>query len=72
VGHHAPLTLQALLNIARLNSRTAGRCPHCLRSAARRTLARYRNVDQALLFGLNLIPDGTGELRVGDEVTVLD
>jgi uncharacterized protein YcbX len=29
-------------------------------------------VDQALLFGLNLIPDGTGELRVGDEVTVLD
>jgi hypothetical protein len=37
-----------------------------------RTLARYRNVDQELLFGLNLIPDGTGELRVGDEVTALD
>ncbi|GIH12900.1 MOSC domain-containing protein [Rugosimonospora africana] len=37
-----------------------------------RTLARHRNVDQGLLFGLNLIPDGTGEIRVGDQVTVLD
>lgn len=36
-----------------------------------RTLARHRNVEQGLLFGVNLIPDGTGEIRVGDEVTVL-
>jgi uncharacterized protein len=36
------------------------------------TLARYRRWDQKLWFGLNLIPDGTGELRVGDEVTVID
>jgi uncharacterized protein len=35
-----------------------------------RTLARYRLVDQKMVFGLNLIPDGTGELRVGDEVSV--
>jgi len=25
-----------------------------------------------LLFGLNLIPDGTGEIRAGDEVALLD
>jgi uncharacterized protein YcbX len=36
-----------------------------------RTLARHRHVEQGLLFGVNLIPDGTGEIRVGDEVTVL-
>lgn len=30
-----------------------------------RTLARYRNIDQALLFGLNLIPDVTA---AGDEI----
>ncbi len=36
-----------------------------------RTLARYRNVDQKLVFGLNLIPDGTGEIRLGDEVSLV-
>jgi uncharacterized protein len=36
-----------------------------------RTLARHRNVDQKLMFGLNLIPDGTGEIGVGDEVEFL-
>jgi uncharacterized protein YcbX len=37
-----------------------------------RTLARYRNIDQELLFGMNLVPDGTGELRVGADVVVVD
>jgi uncharacterized protein YcbX len=37
-----------------------------------RTLARHRNVDQKLLFGLNLIPDGTGDIAIGDEVEFLD
>jgi MOSC domain-containing protein len=37
-----------------------------------RTLARHRTVNQEMLFGVNLIPDGTGELRVGDEVSVPD
>lgn len=37
-----------------------------------RTLGRHRNVRQKLLFGLNLIPDGTGEIGVGDEVEVVD
>jgi uncharacterized protein YcbX len=36
-----------------------------------RTLARHRNVEQKLLFGLNLIPDGPGEIAVGDPVTLL-
>jgi len=35
-----------------------------------RTLGRYRNIDQKLLFGLNLIPETTGEIRVGDSVTI--
>jgi hypothetical protein len=37
-----------------------------------RTLARHRNIGQGLLFGLNLIPDGTGDIALGDEVTILD
>jgi uncharacterized protein YcbX len=37
-----------------------------------RTLARYRKINQDLLFGLNLVPDGTGEIRVGDEVILVD
>ncbi len=35
-----------------------------------RTLGRYRKVGQALLFAMNLIPDRTGEIRVGDEISV--
>ena len=34
-----------------------------------RTLARYRLEDQKVWFGMNLIHDGTGVLRVGDAVT---
>ena len=34
-----------------------------------RTLARYRLEDQKVWFGMNLIHDGTGVLRVGDPVT---
>jgi uncharacterized protein len=37
-----------------------------------RTLGRHRNINQQLLFGMNLIPDGLGTLRVGDEVALLD
>jgi uncharacterized protein YcbX len=33
-----------------------------------RTLGRYRNVDQGLMFAVNLIPDGTGTVAVGDVV----
>jgi len=36
-----------------------------------RTLAKHREVNQLLLFGTNLIPDGTGTLHIGDRVEVL-
>jgi uncharacterized protein YcbX len=36
-----------------------------------RTLGRYRNVDQLLMFAVNLIPDGTGTVAVGDAVEPL-
>lgn len=37
-----------------------------------RTLARYRNVGGAVLFGQNLAHDGTGTLSVGDGIEVLE
>jgi uncharacterized protein YcbX len=36
-----------------------------------RTLARHRKRDGKVWFGINLIPDGTGPIRVGDDVDVL-
>lgn len=36
-----------------------------------RTLARHRRWDGKVWFGLNLVPDGTGAVRVGDEVEIL-
>jgi uncharacterized protein YcbX len=36
-----------------------------------RTLARHRNFDQRLVFGMNLVPDTVGSVAVGDEVTLL-
>jgi uncharacterized protein YcbX len=37
-----------------------------------RILARHRTIDQQLLFGVYLIPDGTGTVRVGDPVEVIE
>lgn len=37
-----------------------------------RTLARHRRWDGKVWFGTNLIPDGTGVIAVGDDVTVLE
>jgi uncharacterized protein YcbX len=36
-----------------------------------RTLATYRRSSLGVLFGQNLVPDGTGTIRIGDEVEVL-
>jgi uncharacterized protein len=36
-----------------------------------RTLARHRNVNKGLRFAMNLIPDDTGVIAVGDDVTLL-
>nr|MBA3783084.1 MOSC domain-containing protein [Nocardioides sp.] len=35
-----------------------------------RTLARHRRSGSDTLFAVNLIPEGTGTIRVGDEVSV--
>lgn len=35
-----------------------------------RTLARHRNWDGKVWFGMNLVPDGTGTIAVGDEVEI--
>ncbi len=37
-----------------------------------RTLSRHRRWDGKVWFAVNLIPDGTGTLRVGDPVEILD
>ncbi len=36
-----------------------------------RTLGRYRNINQGLMFATNLIPDGPGHIAVGDPVELL-
>ena len=36
-----------------------------------RTLARYRLADGKVWFGMNLVPDAQGELRVGDQVELM-
>ena len=36
-----------------------------------RTLAEHRRWDGKVWFGINLIPEGPGEIRVGDEVRVI-
>jgi uncharacterized protein YcbX len=35
-----------------------------------RALGQHRNIDQGLMFGLNLVPERAGEIAVGDEVDV--
>jgi uncharacterized protein YcbX len=37
-----------------------------------KTLAEFRKVNNAVLFGQNVIPDGDGEIRVGDAVTIVE
>lgn len=70
------------IRIGEITFRVAKACGRCVvtttdqetgerRHEPLRVLARYRNVDQKLLFGVNLIPDGTGHLRVGDAVEPL-
>ncbi|MFJ9887088.1 MOSC domain-containing protein [Streptomyces sp. NPDC091287] len=36
------------------------------------TLARHRRFGRQLVFGQNLVPEGTGVIRVGDPVRILD
>ncbi|PWU59414.1 MOSC domain-containing protein, partial [Micromonospora globispora] len=63
--------------------RAAGPCDRCVVTTTDqetgvrgkeplRTLARHRTIGQKLLFGLHMVPDGPGEVRVGDPVAVED
>ncbi|MFF0313902.1 MOSC domain-containing protein [Micromonospora sp. NPDC005252] len=69
------------LRIGDLRLRAAGPCDRCVVTTTDqetgvrakeplRTLGRYRNVRQKLLFGLHLVPVDGGSLRIGDPVVV--
>ncbi|MEU6084470.1 MOSC N-terminal beta barrel domain-containing protein [Streptomyces sp. NPDC047108] len=69
------------LRIGEVPFRVAKPCGRCVitttdqRTAERgkeplRTLARHRRFDDKLVFGQNLIPEGTGTIRVGDPVEI--
>jgi uncharacterized protein YcbX len=67
------------LRIGEVTFRAAKPCDRCLVTTIDqdtaevgreplRILGRYRRFPDGLMFGLNLIPDGVGVLRVGDSV----
>lgn len=69
------------LRIGDLRFRAAGPCDRCVVTTTDqetgvrtkeplRTLGRYRNVKQKLLFGLNLVPLDSGALSVGAPITI--
>ncbi|RKN49507.1 MOSC domain-containing protein [Micromonospora endolithica] len=69
------------LRVGGVRFRAAGPCDRCVVTTTDqetgvrgkeplRTLARHRNVAQKLLFGLHLVPVDTGQVAVGDEVSV--
>ncbi|MEU6202931.1 MOSC N-terminal beta barrel domain-containing protein [Micromonospora musae] len=71
------------LRIGEVAFRAAGPCDRCVVTTTDqetgvrhreplRTLGRYRNVRQKLLFGLHLVPTGTGPLTVGEPLTLLE
>ncbi|RKN30054.1 MOSC domain-containing protein [Micromonospora musae] len=71
------------LRIGEVTFRAAGSCDRCVVTTTDqetgvrhreplRTLGRYRNVRQKLLFGLHLVPTGTGPLTVGEPLTLLE
>ncbi|MFF3316094.1 MOSC domain-containing protein [Streptomyces sp. NPDC003035] len=70
------------LSIGEVTFRVARSCGRCVvtttdqATAERgkeplRTLARHRKDGSRLIFGQNLVPEHTGTIRVGDEVTIL-
>ncbi|MGK5674970.1 MOSC domain-containing protein [Micromonospora sp. URMC 106] len=69
------------LRLGGVRLRAAGPCERCVvtttdqETGARgkeplRTLARHRNIGRKLLFGLHLVPEETGVVRIGDELVV--
>jgi uncharacterized protein YcbX len=83
VQHSAPWTEDGWkrIRVGSVRFRVAKPCGRCLVTTTDqetgergveplRTLATFRQVDQQVNFGMNLIPDGVGEIRVGDLVSV--
>ena len=72
-----------LLRIGEVEFRNVKKCGRCLVTTTDqttgqrmgdeplRTLATFRNFDGKAMFGSNLIPSGTGTIRVGDAVEVI-
>ncbi|MGC4805185.1 MOSC domain-containing protein [Micromonospora sp. DT233] len=71
------------VRIGAVRFRAAGPCGRCVvtttdqetgvrGSEPLRALGRHHTVDRKLPFGLHLVPDGPGELRVGDPLTAPD
>ncbi|MFF8289333.1 MOSC domain-containing protein [Streptomyces sp. NPDC016309] len=71
------------LAIGEVTFRVAKPCARCVvtttdQATARRgreplrTLARHRLIGKKMVFGQNLVPEGTGAIRVGDPVRILD
>ncbi|GHA85981.1 MOSC domain-containing protein [Streptomyces termitum] len=71
------------LAVGEVTFRVAKPCGRCVvtttdqATAARgkeplRTLGRHRRIGGKLVFGQNLVPEGTGTVRVGDPVKILD
>ena len=70
-----------VLRIGEISARAAKPCDRCLVTTIDqetgvktgqplKMLGRHRNLPGGLLFGMNLIPDTPGVIRVGDEVTL--
>lgn len=71
------------LRIGSVEFRMAKRCQRCVLTTVEprtrhrgpeplRALATHRRSDGKMWFGVNLIPDGTGEIQLGDDIVVLD
>lgn len=71
------------IGIGKAVFRFAGLCPRCsvttvdqqsgLRESEEplRTLVTYRNTEDGVVFGVNLIPESPGTISTGDEITIL-
>lgn len=73
----------ARVRIGEVEFRGTKRCDRCVMTTVDpltgdkgleplRTLAGYRREDGKIWFGMNLVPDGEGQVRVGDEIEVLE
>jgi uncharacterized protein len=60
------------IRIRAVELRAVKLCERCVVTTIDQNPGRYRNIGQRLLFGMDLIPDGTGLISVGQPVAVVD